>query len=349
MLEYNYDLIDVGCRHRKSKIEESTKFYKGGLGGIVGKATDFVGLTDYSSQDKAQKQATAQGAQATEVARNQLDLSKQQLDFSKQQYADWQKVYGPIQQNLADYYTNLSGDTLVAKQLSAQAREYADAYRQAEQQLAQRGLTQSGIAAAQSTAMDIQGANVRAGIRAGGTDQAMQQKAGFLQLGLGQQATLLGGINTGYNAIGNASNSLMTGLTNQSNQNYKTYGTLDERNANVMSSLTGGFIRGSGQSSGQQSGIMSGQSRGQQSGIMSGMMSMFSDVRLKKNIKFIKEENGYNIYSWDWNDKAIELGIDNEPTTGVLAQELLHTDAVSKHTNGYYTIDYSKIGVNNAK
>lgn len=342
MLEYNYDLIDVGCRHRKSKIEESTKFYKGGLGGVIGKATDFVGLTDYREQDKAQKQATVQGAQATEAARNQLDLSKQQLDFSKQQYADWQKVYGPIQQNLADYYTNLSGDTLVAQQLSSQAREYADAYRKAEQQLAQRGLTQSGIAAAQSTAMDIQGANARAGIRAGGTGQAMLQKAGFLQLGLGQQANLLGNINTGYNAIGNASNSLMTGLTNQSNQNYKTYGTLDERNANTLSSFTSGSISGSGQSSGQQS-------SGQQAGIMSGIMAMFSDVRLKKNIKFIKEENGYNIYSWDWNDKAIELGIDNDPTTGVLAQELLHTDAVSKHTNGYYTIDYSKIGVNNAK
>ena len=335
MLEYNYDLINVNCRHRKSQIDNILNCNKGGIGGIVGKATDFVGLTDYKSADKAQKQATAQGEQATEVARKQLDISKQQLDFSKQQYADWQKVYGPIQQNLADYYTNLSGDTLVAQQLSAQAREYADAYRNAEQQLAQRGLTQSGIAAAQSTAMDIQGANTRAGIRAGGTGQAMQQKAGFLQLGLGQQANLLGNINTGYNAIGNSSNSLMTGLTNQSNQNYKIYNTLDERNANTMSSLTGGLSKGGAFDS----------VTGAVGGGISSLMGMFSDVRLKNNIKLLGTRNGYNIYSWEWNDKAKSLGIDIEPTTGVLAQELLYTDAVHIDTDtGYYKVDYTKLG-----
>lgn len=320
MLEYDYDLIDVGCRHRKSKIEASAKFYKGGLGGLVGKATDFVGLTDYSGQESAQKQASAASAAS-------INTAKSQLDFTKAQYKDWQAVYGDIQKNLGDYYEKLSGESLVAQQLSAQAREYADAYKQVNQQLAQRGLSQSGIAAAQDVALGNQSAITRAGIRASGDTQAMQQKAGFLQLGLNSQASLLGN-------IGTASNSLMQGYQYNSGQQYKTYSDLRESNQQTTSSLTGGLIGGAG-----QSGLMS--------GAMTGMLGMFSDVRLKKNIKFIKEENGYNIYSWDWNDKAIELGINTEPNTGVLAQELLHTDVVSKHTNGYYTVDYSKIGVVN--
>lgn len=321
MLEYDYDLITINCKSRKLQIDNILNCEKGGLGGIIGKATDFVGLTDYSGQESAQKNASASSAAS-------INTAKSQLDFTKAQYKDWQAVYGDIQKNLGDYYEKLSGESLVAQQLSAQAREYADAYKQVNQQLAQRGLSQSGIAAAQDVALGNQSAITRAGIRASGDTQAMQQKAGFLQLGLNSQASLLGN-------IGNASNSLMQGYQYNSGQQYKTYSDLRESNQQTTSSLTGGLIGGAG-----QSGLMS--------GAMTGMLGMFSDVRLKKNIKFIKEENGYNIYSWDWNDKAIELGINTEPNTGVLAQELLHTDAISKHTNGYYTVDYSKLkGFNN--
>jgi len=67
-----------------------------------------------------------------------------------------------------------------------------------------------------------------------------------------------------------------------------------------------------------------------------------SDERLKENIKPIgKSENGHNVYTWDWNDKAKELGV-NDPTTGVLAQEVMKymPEAVTKHANGYYMVNY---------
>jgi len=69
---------------------------------------------------------------------------------------------------------------------------------------------------------------------------------------------------------------------------------------------------------------------------------MFSDKTLKENIKPIgTSENGHNVYTWDWNDKAKELGV-NDPTTGVLAQEVMKymPEAVSKHANGYYMVNY---------
>ena len=71
-------------------------------------------------------------------------------------------------------------------------------------------------------------------------------------------------------------------------------------------------------------------------------MSMLSDERLKENIKPIgKSENGHNLYTWDWNDKAKELGV-NDPTTGVIAQEVKKymPEAVIEDENGYYKVNY---------
>lgn len=69
-----------------------------------------------------------------------------------------------------------------------------------------------------------------------------------------------------------------------------------------------------------------------------------SDARLKDNVTHIGEDKGYNIYTWEWNDKAVELGIDT-PTVGVMAQEVLETnpDAVSVSDNGYYQVNYGAL------
>jgi hypothetical protein len=73
-------------------------------------------------------------------------------------------------------------------------------------------------------------------------------------------------------------------------------------------------------------------------------MPWSSDARLKDNVTRIGKDKGYNIYSWEWNDKAKELGID-DPTVGVMAQEVLETnpDAVSVNENGYYQVDYGAL------
>lgn len=71
----------------------------------------------------------------------------------------------------------------------------------------------------------------------------------------------------------------------------------------------------------------------------------FSDIRLKKNVEFIgQNDNGFNIYSWDWNDKANELG-EYGSSVGVIAQELLadHSSKVHVDSSGYYTVDYTGI------
>ena len=78
---------------------------------------------------------------------------------------------------------------------------------------------------------------------------------------------------------------------------------------------------------------------------LAGTYFMFnSDERLKENIEYVGKSNGHNIYTWDWNDKAKELGID-DPTKGVIAQEVIKymPEAVSKDANGYYMVNYGAL------
>jgi len=71
-----------------------------------------------------------------------------------------------------------------------------------------------------------------------------------------------------------------------------------------------------------------------------------SDERLKDDIQFYeKMPNGVNIYTWNWNDKAKELGLDVTPPMGVIAQEIIttHPDAVTEGDDGYLRVNYGKI------
>ena len=81
-------------------------------------------------------------------------------------------------------------------------------------------------------------------------------------------------------------------------------------------------------------------------GVGTAMAAFPSDMRLKKNITKIGVDNGFNIYSWDWNEKATEIGADKYPTIGVLAQQVqeIKPEAVSTE-NGYLKVDYAKLHI----
>jgi hypothetical protein len=68
-------------------------------------------------------------------------------------------------------------------------------------------------------------------------------------------------------------------------------------------------------------------------------LATLSDVRLKENIKHVKNIGDIKVYTYNYT-------WDKEPQTGVMAQDLLNTryhDAVSVHDSGYYQVDYSKL------
>ena len=88
---------------------------------------------------------------------------------------------------------------------------------------------------------------------------------------------------------------------------------------------------------------------GQVVGIGAKIASM-SDIRLKENVLKVDEvEPGVGWYTWDWNDTAKAMGVDDQ-TEGVIAQELMEVDpgAVAMGDDGYYRVDYSKVKRNRA-
>ena len=55
--------------------------------------------------------------------------------------------------------------------------------------------------------------------------------------------------------------------------------------------------------------------------------------------------NGVGIYQWDWNEKAHEMGIQNQPTLGVIAQEVMKIkpESVQKGEDGYLRVNYDEV------
>ena len=161
---------------------------------------------------------------ATESAEK---MAASELEFNQQRYSDWKDVYGSIQDNLSDYYTNLSPDMYEAQGLEAFNAEYQKAQDSVATSLAQRGITDSGL----STQLEQQGAlsaaQSRAAIRMDAPAKVASLQSNFLQIGLGQDpsgdiaGTLARGTNNSQNvatqaqiAAGQATGNAVTEIGN---------------------------------------------------------------------------------------------------------------------------------------
>lgn len=100
-----------------------------------------------------------------------------------------------------------------------------------------------------------------------------------------------------------------------------------------------GTVTGGGPSTGQQL-LGAGVSLG---GALLGNSALFSDKRLKKNIVNIGNILGVNVYIWEWNSKALELGAEQQLNIGVIAQEVKDRfpEAVTMFSDGYYRVNYT--------
>jgi uncharacterized membrane protein len=71
-----------------------------------------------------------------------------------------------------------------------------------------------------------------------------------------------------------------------------------------------------------------------------------SDVRLKDDILPIGQTaDGQTVYTWRWNADAERIGVDNDPTIGLLAQEVekRNPDAIVEGSDGYKRIKYDEV------
>jgi len=177
------------------------------------------------------------GAQSAAQAELSYKISKEQLDFQKAQYDDWKSIYGPLQEDLGTYFKNLTGDAMAAKQITEIQAGAQAAQQQVDQQLAQRGISGSGLEASllQSNAFSTEMA--KANVRANADTMAAQQQMGFLGLGLGQGNSMLSN-------IANTANSAAANQANMSNASLSAATSIQNANTalagDIFGAVTGG-------------------------------------------------------------------------------------------------------------
>ena len=154
--------------------------------------------------------------------------------------------------------------------------------------------------------------------------------------------------NTYQQQFGNALSTYNTNLNANmqlSNQGANTVSNLNNANSGIAGNINNNYI-GQGNAQAAQD-AMGGNALIQIGSAVAGGYGYGlgkSDIRLKDDIIHIGEENGYKIYEFIYknDDKKIRY-------IGVMAQDLLEqnpdTDAVMEDDNGFYSVNYDKIGV----
>jgi hypothetical protein len=196
------------------------------------------------------------------------------------------------------------------------------------------GLRQSGFQNAQNMAMqDIgnrltaQQSNQQAGLAGAQLNLSAANQLG----GLGQQSFNYGTtIQNQMAQQGAQQQALQQALIDAAKGQYGQYTAYPTAQLSIMPQALGAAQYGTTQQNTKQLGMMD--------YLTGAAMFMPSDKRLKKDIKKVDTlPSGINLYTWDWNEKAEDLNIDDESYKyGVIAQE-----AVKEMSNGFLMVDYS--------
>lgn len=155
---------------------------------VAGATVAVAGVGMYQANKAGKQAASAQGA-ATAAT---VDLENQKLDFAYEQYDeqlarydDWMAIYGPIEENLGEFYNNLTPETYAAAGLEYNQQEFQKQKTQALETVAQRGLATSGINAAIDTQLALGKAKADATTRRDAPFKVAAEKSQFLSQGKG--------------------------------------------------------------------------------------------------------------------------------------------------------------------
>ena len=119
----------------------------------------------------------------------------------------------------------------------------------------------------------------------------------------------------------------------------------DAESARAAAAAAAGQVGTGGYQTMAQAGMAQDKAMGSLFGNIGSALIMKSDKHLKKNIKVVgKLNNGLNLYTWEWNNKAKALGV-NGIEIGVIAQEVQQVipKAVVKDNDGYLAVNYTMV------
>jgi len=144
-----------------------------------------AGVTGYMASKASDKASDAADRRAAEAGERSAEL----LAFEKEKYDEWKDIYGDVEQNLADFYEDLTPEFLISSGLQEEAQSFATAQTKIKSSLAQRGLDASGLEAGLIAQQEIGSAEKRAEIRRDAPLKVAQMQQEFLQPNLARKQT----------------------------------------------------------------------------------------------------------------------------------------------------------------
>lgn len=306
------------------------------MGGIITKVTDAVGLTDSKAGERAAKAST-------NAANIQAQYQREALDYLKQQEELPTEIREAALPALAASFglPGYEGGIDLSRESAVQAAQQSPLY---QALLGGQAAGEESILRNAAATGGLRSGNIQSALADFSTNlqnQALlqsydeQQRLNQQQLG-GLQS--LAGLSSYAPQIAQQTSAIgqTLGQGQVAAGQARATGAQQDIGNLLGAAQLGGSLYSSGALSALGSGISS---------AVGGIASFFSDKKLKKNIKLIGTENGYKKYSWDWNDKANDLGLAGN-AYGVIADdiELTNPEAVGMR-DGYKTVNYEMIGV----
>ena len=326
----------------RGMIEEGAGTVSGGIGALQRAEQSGIGATQMFDPSSASRFYDPYEDQVVQQTLQDINRAAAQQDIGLRDRAISQGAFGGsrgriAQEELARQTGRGAAEAVGALRSQGFGRTQDAAMRSFE---AQQG-RQAGLASLQSGLAGQQAA-------LGGQQAALGQGiAGLGQQGqgmLGSQINLLNQLGAQGQATQQAALSRQFGAAQQLAQ--EPLQRLQTGQALLAGSPMGGISGGTGSSAYQRGVYQQPTALGQAIGAAGTIATlMSSDIDLKENITKIGElEPGIGWYTWDWNDKSKAIGVESEPSEGVLAQEVLEVkpDAVVVK-DGYYAVDYAKV------
>ena len=193
--------------------------------GIFSGITDALGLTDYRGAKRARESSEAYQAESNRLAR-------ENIAFQKEIYSDWRAVFGNIQTELGQYYSNLAPEDVIVEGRELIKKGSQKASTKVQEIYAQRGIGGGRAEASTLSNLAYQTELSEANLRANAEGIVAERQQGFLSLGLNNQSALSGGVNSAYQSGVNSN-------LNNANISNTTYRQLQAQYLNEIGGITG--------------------------------------------------------------------------------------------------------------
>lgn len=179
------------------------------LGGVVGGPIGstiggLIGSGIESSQ--AGGQADDASAAAAEARRKAALSSEEGVEVAQQFLAEWESIYGGIEDNLSSFFSSLTPERFTALGLETFQKEFQITQERISQSFAQRGIPDSGLEISLDTLLEAKRAETRAAIRTEAPFKVAEAQSKFLALGLPFKRPTQVGVST---AIQSRTNTLL--------------------------------------------------------------------------------------------------------------------------------------------